>query len=113
MTDRVEPLTAGGSIPAKEPASFSALSANDRIKVMERSLSCFACGLLSLIPILGLPLGVVAVWQFRKSGPFPADANPAGSYRRWGGWLAIVGIGLTLATVLLGAPLLLSLLTDA
>ena len=35
----------------------------DKVRVIEQSLRCFAFGLLGLIPLLGLPFAVLAVFR--------------------------------------------------
>jgi hypothetical protein len=40
--------------------------ANDRVQIIERSLRCFFCGLVGILPGIGLPFAVVALgdWIF-------------------------------------------------
>ena len=33
-----------------------------KIKMMEASLRCLACGLISLLPVIGLPFVIAALW---------------------------------------------------
>ena len=68
-----------------------------RIEVIERSLRCFVCGLIGLIPVLGFPLAVLTVIHFRKARLAAAtEWNPANGYLHWGLVLAAVGCGATL-----------------
>jgi hypothetical protein len=64
-----------------------------RVEVIERSLRCFVLGLLALVPVLGVPLAVEALFEFwrvrREGGP---DWNPASRYLVAGERLAILGL---------------------
>ncbi len=56
-----------------------------KIRMLESSLRCFACGLLGLLPVIGLPFALVALWI---SGRVRASENKlwnaARPYRIWG-----------------------------
>ena len=69
------------------------MTATERIQVIEKSLSIFVCGLLSMIPVIGLIPGIYAIFagaqlytRWRK------DWNPASAY-------LLRGMNLALATV--------------
>lgn len=73
----------------------------DRIQAIRKSISGFVCGLLGLIPLLGLLPAVYAIscWFIvgdRKSNRW----NPAHSYLLAGAVLGSLGIGLTFLLVL-------------
>ena len=64
----------------------------DRIRLIERSLRCFVFGLLSLIPLLGLPFAILAVsWHLKVWSEFGREWNPARLYLGCGYGLAWLG----------------------
>jgi len=72
-----------------------------RVELTERSLRCFTFGLLSLIPVVGLPmagLALVQKWsiQRRAAGMW----NPAERYMRWGAIFATWGAILSSAAAI-------------
>jgi hypothetical protein len=65
----------------------------DRVEVLERSLRCFALGLLGLIPGAGFPMAVVAIVDFCRVTARQGYAwNPAQRYLNWGLAAAVFGI---------------------
>lgn len=80
----------------------------DQPQVINRSLRCFAFGLLSFIPVLGLAMGVIA-WIHasailrQRYRPW----NPAEGYLRSGQALGLLG---AVISVLLFGMILLSVL---
>jgi len=64
-----------------------------KIRMLKGSLRCFAYGLLGLLPVVGLPFGIAALWI---SGRVRAEEknlwNAARPYRIWGVVCAAVGI---------------------
>lgn len=71
--------------------------ANDRVQIIERSLRCFFCGLVGILPGIGLPFAVVALgdWLYllrHKS----SEWNPAERYVHYGAQSATAGLLLTL-----------------
>jgi hypothetical protein len=65
----------------------------DQIKLIESSIRCFALGLLGLVPVLGLPMAVLAVLHFRRAILHQAGRwNPAGNYLVWGGVFGSLGL---------------------
>jgi len=82
----------------------------DRITAIRRSLAAFVCGILGLLPVLGL---IPAVWALGLSSAvrsqYRDEWNPAVMYLRAGVILAILGI---LNTVLLVAVLAFAIATD-
>ena len=71
----------------------------DKIEMIERSLRCFACGLLGLLPFIGIPFAVVAIRDFLRLFLCKEPWNPAGRYLRVGGACATAGILLNLLLV--------------
>ncbi len=64
-----------------------------RIRLITRSVRCFTCGILGLIPLLGLPLGLVAVAMFVRLRRENRNGwNPAQSHARWGLAFALTSI---------------------
>ena len=64
----------------------------DKVRVIEQSLRCFAFGLLSLIPLLGLPFAILAVTRHLNAWSQGApEWNPARPYLAWGFGLAWLG----------------------
>lgn len=86
---------------------MSSIQPPDKIQIMRRSLRCFACGLIGILPGIGLPFAVTALgdcfYVSRHKGTTP---NPAQRYLRWGAVAATAGL---LLTLLLGAVLLIEL----
>ena len=78
----------------------------DRIELIKKSIRCFVLGLLSLLPILGLPMSVRALVighsVTRRQG---WEWNPAQRYLLWGRALAWLGgfISLVLFALILSA----------
>jgi len=72
----------------------------DRIRIIERSLRCFFFGLLSLIPLIGLGLAMLAIrLHFKTWAASGGEWNPAGRYLLAGYCLAWLSILLTLGAV--------------
>jgi hypothetical protein len=38
----------------------------DKIDLIRSSLRCFACGIIGLLPFIGIPFAVAAIWDFRR-----------------------------------------------
>jgi hypothetical protein len=65
----------------------------DRITAIEKSLTAFVCGLIGLIPILGLPLALYAGrCSLQVRGRYRDPWNPAAAYLSWGARLAFLGL---------------------
>jgi len=72
----------------------------NRIKAIESSLRCFVCGLLALIPVLGLPCVLMAFAAYRRSRLLPAnDWNPARRYAVAGLVCAEFGLFVTVSII--------------
>ena len=68
-----------------------------RAHLIERSLRCFRCAMLGLIPVLGIPFAVRAWVEYARLRRPPAGLwNPAARYLGWSTALASAGILLTL-----------------
>jgi len=67
-----------------------------RITVIQLSLRAFVCGLLGLLPVVGLlpALDALVCWV-RIRQRYPNEWNPASSYLSWGTALAVLGMGIT------------------
>jgi hypothetical protein len=63
-----------------------------KIKMLEDSMRCFAYGLLGLLPVIGLPFALVALWnagrvRIREKHYW----NAASAYCLWGGICGALG----------------------
>jgi hypothetical protein len=57
-----------------------------KVEMIERSLRCFGYGLIALLPVVGLPLAVLAIGQYLRVKRGQGDMwNPAQRYLFWGG----------------------------
>ena len=71
-----------------------------KVVMIERSLNCLACGLVGLIPVLGLPLAIRALqqsWRVKRDGA--GMWNPAERYLQSGAMCARIGLGVSLILV--------------
>lgn len=72
-----------------------------KIVIIERSLSCFRCGVVGLIPLIGLPL---AIRSFQQGWRVKRDSagiwNPAQRYLKWGLVTARIGLAVSLIIVM-------------
>lgn len=69
----------------------------DKVRVIERSLRCCAFGWLALIPIFGIPTGVLAILVYKQvRREVGQEWNPARKYLVVGCALAIVGLSCSL-----------------
>jgi hypothetical protein len=68
-----------------------------QIEMIERSLRCFAFGLLGLLPVIGIPMAIYASSEYRHVKRGLADRwNPAQRYAFWGALCARLGLALFL-----------------
>ena len=86
-----------------------------KVLLIERSLSCFYCGVIGLIPVLGLPLAIRALQQYWRVKRDPNGMwNPARTYLKWG--IICARISLAVFVIVVGSVVLLvsydSLLTS-
>lgn len=64
-----------------------------RIEAINRSLRGFTLGLISLLPVIGIPFAVAALAQGRRATRLSGrEWNPAGHYARAGSRLALLGL---------------------
>lgn len=83
----------------------------DGILAITCSLRCFAFGLAGMVPVLGLPLAVVAFKNFRLArAATKGKWNPAQAYLIWGSIFGSLGLLLSLLVVLYAVCALLQLL---
>lgn len=69
----------------------------DQVEMIRRSLRCFAFGLIGVLPGIGIPFAVVALGDFLYvSQNREPILNPAARYLRWGAFIAIAGLLLSL-----------------
>ena len=72
---------------------------NAKIRMLKGSLRCFVCGLLGLLPVIGLPFALAALWiSGRVRATEKQFWNAAWPYRIWGVVCArlgaVLGIGI-------------------
>ena len=85
----------------------------NRIEAIESSLRCFACGLLALIPVLGVPCVIMAFSAYRHScSQSPDDWNPARCYAVAGLICAVLGLLVTIMVMSLGSWAILKEVRD-
>jgi hypothetical protein len=69
---------------------------NLRAIVIQLSLRAFFCGLIGVLPIIGLAPGLYAVFCWaRINRRYAGEWNPASGYLSWGVALALLGLGVT------------------
>lgn len=69
----------------------------DKVQIIERSMNCFRCGLVGILPGIGLPFAIVSLGDclnvmLRKG----SNWNPAERYLRWGAASAAAGLMITM-----------------
>jgi hypothetical protein len=76
------------------------LSKVPRIIVIQLSLRAFVCGLVGVLPVIGLVPGLYALscWA-RIRRCYRDEWNPASNYLRWGSILAVLGLGITAVSI--------------
>jgi hypothetical protein len=82
--------------PLDSPTIDYQLSKVPRIIVIQLSLRAFVCGLVGVLPVIGLLPGLYALscWA-RIRRRYRDEWNPASSYLKLGSILAVLGLGLT------------------
>ena len=64
-----------------------------KIEMIRGSIRCFICGLIGLLPVIGVPFALAALWISGRVRPLEWQFwNPARTYRRLGVVSAAVGI---------------------
>ena len=72
----------------------------DKIYLIRSSLRCFACGIIGLLPFIGIPFAVAAIWNFRRVFFGKSNLwNPAAPYLSIGAACATFGLLLDLLIV--------------
>ncbi len=67
-----------------------------RIIVIQLSLRAFVCGLIGVVPVIGLVPALYALFcRARIARRYRDEWNPASNYLKWGSVLAVAGLGLT------------------
>ena len=84
----------------------------NRIEAIESSLRCFACGLLSLVPVVGVPCVLMAFSAYRQSRLPVGEWNPARRYAVAGLICAVLGLLVTLLVMSLGSLAILKAARD-
>jgi hypothetical protein len=66
------------------------------IIVIQLSLRAFVCGVIGVLPVIGLvpALYALSCWA-RIRLRYRDEWNPASNYLRWGSILALLGLGIT------------------
>ena len=68
-----------------------------KIKMLERSLQCFVCGLIGLLPVIGFPMSLLALISYRRVCVAQRGVwNAAKGYLVWGFIFAAVGLLISL-----------------
>jgi hypothetical protein len=63
-----------------------------KVELITGSLRCFTLGLLGLLPVVGFPLAIMALGEYRRMKRLRAEWNPARRYLSRGaafGWLGV------------------------
>lgn len=69
---------------------------NSQAIVIQLSLRAFVCGLIGVLPIIGLVPGLYALFcSMRINRRYAGEWNPAVGYLSWGTALAVLGLGIT------------------
>jgi hypothetical protein len=73
-----------------------------KIEMIERSMRCFVLGLFGLLPVIGIPMALMALRESSRV-KFGQGAmwNPANRYRVWGGFCAGIALGPISVTLLI------------
>ncbi len=74
----------------------------DKVETIKRSLRCFVFGLLALLPLIGIPMAVLAIGDYYRVTTRTGDRwNAARPYLVWGYALGLVGLLISSGAVLL------------
>ncbi len=68
--------------------------------IVDKSMQAFVCGLIGILPIIGLIPGIYAIicWAHIRR-KYPDEWNPAFLYLSWGTRLAAIGVLLSVLAV--------------
>jgi hypothetical protein len=68
------------------------MNAAAKIAMLKNSMRCFVLGLLGLLPVIGLPFAVAALWLAGRARVAEKQSwNAARPYRIWGAVCAAAG----------------------
>lgn len=74
----------------------------NRIEITNKSLQCFVLGAVGLVPVLGIPAGILAVIRFCQVTFRRGDEwNPAQRYLVWGFILGLLSLLISALAVLM------------
>jgi uncharacterized membrane protein len=83
----------------------------DRITAIRKSLTCFVCGLIGFLPVIGVIPAIFALVGWAQiSARYGKQWNPAATYLSWGARLAALGL---LASLILVAVALMAFALQA
>jgi hypothetical protein len=72
----------------------------NKVFAIRAALRCFTCGLLSLVPVLGIPFALAAlVFHTKASGHAPDNWNVARRYATLGALFAALGLVLNVTAI--------------
>jgi hypothetical protein len=81
-----------------------------KMEMIEGSLRCFVRGLWGFLPLIGLPLAVMALSQYMRVGRISAGQwNPAHRYVFWGMFCAWLALGLWLLEVVAAVMVMMNM----
>lgn len=84
----------------------------DRIAAIEKSLTCFVCGIVGLLPVLGLFPAVHALVCWRRvRADYGPEWNPAAGYLTGGFVLGVLGVLSSMMFILAIAAAIMANLT--
>ena len=70
------------------------------IIVIRKSMTAFACGLIGVLPIIGVLPGLYALFCWNRIRTrYPDEWNPASAYLSWGVRLAVIGLGVSVLII--------------
>lgn len=70
--------------------------AYDKVELIERSIHCFAWGLVGILPFIGIPFAVVSLADALRIGRNEGSLwNPAERQLRIGSFCAVLGLSVT------------------
>ena len=73
----------------------------NKIQIIQLSLRAFRLGLVSLLPLIGLPFGALALHSAHRCRTIQAaEWNPAARYLNWGIGLACFGLVISVLSIL-------------
>jgi hypothetical protein len=75
------------------------MNPTERIAIIRKSLTIFICGLFGLVPVIGIIPGIFSMVGWVRIRRHSEDINPAARYAKWGVWLSLLGIFISLLAV--------------